>query len=490
MGKHLTFLLLLLWMLTNKLCQAEDVIAPSMIPKEEVTEIPISPTALKVSRGQILAAQFECYLKILHDPPRTEPGPYCNRTWDGWLCWGDSAPGTAMQYCPTYFQDFDPAEKVTKVCNPDGQWFRHPDSNRLWSNYTLCSAYTKGKVTVAFTMYYLALLGHTLSVVSLLISIFIFSYFKCLSCQRISLHKNMFLSFIFNSILMVIWLTMIFHDEQLAATNQIGCKILSSLIHYAACSTYFWMLCEGIYLHTLIIVAVFVGEQQLSWYYLLGWGFPIIPAVIHAVARLHFYNDNCWISNSNLLYIVHGPIHVALVVNLFFLLNIVRVLITKLRVTHRTESNAYMKAVRATLILVPLMGAHFILVPLQPEGRLPLAVYEFFMNIFMHFQGLLVAIILCFGNGEVHSAVRRKLAQYRVQCQHRLVTADSHSHNYHTNSSIVETSRGTLSLEHVPPQVDEDKTLTAMLVLNGQSNGKRSFSEEDHKLKVLESSMI
>lgn len=91
---------------------------------------------------------------------------------------------------------------------------------------------------------------------------------------------------------------------------------------------------------------------------------------------------------------------------------------------------------------------------------------------------------------QVHSAVRRKLAQYRVQCRHRLVTTDSHSHNYHTNSSIVETSRGTLSLEHVPPQVDEDRTLTAMLVLNGQSNGKRSFSEEDHKLKVLESSMI
>lgn len=32
------------------------------------------------------------------------------------------------------------------------------------------------------------------------------------------------------------------------------------------------MLCEGIYLHTLIIVAVFVGEQQLFWYYVLGWG--------------------------------------------------------------------------------------------------------------------------------------------------------------------------------------------------------------------------
>ncbi|TSL61167.1 Calcitonin gene-related peptide type 1 receptor [Bagarius yarrelli] len=393
--------------------------------------------------------------------------PYCNRTWDGWLCWGDSAPGTLVQSCPTYFQDFDPAEKVTKVCNPDGQWFRHPDSNRLWSNYTLCSAYTKGKLTVAFTMYYLAVLGHTLSVVSLLISIFIFSYFKCLSCQRISLHKNMFLSFIFNSILMVISLTMIVHNEQLAATNQIGCKILSSLIQYASCSTYFWMLCEGIYLHTLIIVAVFVGEQQLGWYYLLGWGFPVIPAVIHAVARLYFHDDNCWIINSNLLYIVHGPIHVA---------PGVRVLITKLRVTHRTESNAYMKAVRATLILVPLMGAHFILVPLQPEGRLPLAVYEFFMNIFMHFQ--------------VHSAIRRKLAQYRVQCRQRLVTTDSHSHNYNTNSSVIETSRGTLSLEHMPPQLKEIKSFPATTSVNGQSNGKRSIGEEDHKPKVLESSII
>lgn len=44
------------------------------------------------------------------------------------------------------------------------------------------------------------------------------------------------------------------------------------LNQYTSTSNYFWMLCEGIYLHTLIIVAVFVGEQQLFWYYVLGWG--------------------------------------------------------------------------------------------------------------------------------------------------------------------------------------------------------------------------
>lgn len=56
---------------------------------------------------------------------------------------------------------------------------------------------------------------------------------------------------------------------------QVSCKVLAVLNMYMSTSNYFWMLCEGIYLHTLIIVAVFVGEQQLFWYYVLGWGeFP------------------------------------------------------------------------------------------------------------------------------------------------------------------------------------------------------------------------
>uniref|UniRef100_A0A3P9PQ29 G-protein coupled receptors family 2 profile 1 domain-containing protein n=1 Tax=Poecilia reticulata TaxID=8081 RepID=A0A3P9PQ29_POERE len=32
---------------------------------------------------------------------------YCNATWDGWLCWEDTEPGTTEQNCPDYFKDFD-----------------------------------------------------------------------------------------------------------------------------------------------------------------------------------------------------------------------------------------------------------------------------------------------------------------------------------------------------------------------------------------------
>lgn len=72
--------------------------------------------------------------------------------------------------------------------------------------------------------------------------------------------------------------------------------------------------------------------------------------------------------------------------NLFFLLNIIRVLVTKLRDTHRAESNMYMKAVRATLILVPLLGIQFVIFPWRPENRLAGEVYEYIMHILIHYQ--------------------------------------------------------------------------------------------------------
>lgn len=57
---------------------------------------------------------------------------------------------------------------------------------------------------------------------------------------------------------------------------QVGCKVLHFFHMYMLGCNYFWMLCEGIYLHTLIVVAVFAEEQHLHWYYLLGWGKSVL----------------------------------------------------------------------------------------------------------------------------------------------------------------------------------------------------------------------
>ncbi|XP_043931086.1 calcitonin gene-related peptide type 1 receptor [Protopterus annectens] len=408
--------------------------------EEEDKPIEDSSNTLGNTRTKIMTAQFECYQSFLKESPIRE-GSYCNRTWDGWLCWGDVPAGqVSTQYCPSYYQDFDPAEKVTKICQSDGSWFRHPLSNRTWTNYTLCSSHIGEKLKTALSLYYLTITGHGLSIVSLVISLGIFFYFKSLNCQRIKLHKNLFFSFIFNSVITVIWLTSVAPNRSLVAMNPISCKICMSIHLYLMVCNYFWMLCEGIYLHTLIVVAVFAEKQHLMWYYLLGWGFPLIPTTIHAVARTMYYNDNCWLSSdTHLLYIIHGPIAAAFLVNLFFLLNIVRVLITKLKVTHQAESNLYMKAVRATLILVPLLGIHLVLIPWRPEGHIAGEIHDYMMNISMNFQGLLVATIFCFFNGEVQAVLKRHWSQYNIQFGNGFTHSDTlRSASYTVSSSITE----------------------------------------------------
>ncbi|XP_029937248.1 calcitonin gene-related peptide type 1 receptor [Myripristis murdjan] len=394
-----------------------------------------------VTRNKIVTAQFECYQKIIKDRPSTTNEPMCDRTWDGWLCWDDTRAGfTSQQHCPDYFQDFDPSEMVTKVCTDSGQWFLHPESNRTWTNFTRCNEHTNERRMTAMNLFYLTLIGHGLSLTSLFISLGIFFHFKSLSCQRITLHKNLFFSFVLNSVITIILLTAVANNQELVQRNPTSCKV-SQFIHlYLFGCNYFWMLCEGIYLHTLIVVAVFAEKQHLMWYYLLGWGFPLIPASIHAIARSYYYNDNCWISSkTSLLYIIHGPICAALLVNLFFLLNIVRVLITKLKVTHQAESSLYMKAVRATLILVPLLGIQYVLLPYKPEGRVSSEIYDYIMHILMHYQGLLVATIFCFFNGEVQGVLRRHWNQYRIQFGSSLgAHADALRSASYTASSITE----------------------------------------------------
>uniref|UniRef100_A0A3P9I0B8 Calcitonin gene-related peptide type 1 receptor n=1 Tax=Oryzias latipes TaxID=8090 RepID=A0A3P9I0B8_ORYLA len=442
---------------------------PEVEPTNEPTASPEDNQKEKeLVRKRILDNQYKCFEKMHRDPPYNKSGPFCSRNWDGWLCWEDTPAGTfAAQNCPNYFDDFDPTEKATKYCGEDGQWFRHPDTNRTWSNYTLCNENTKAKLKSAYILFYMAIVGHALSIASLLISLAIFFYFRSLSCQRITLHKNLFFSYVLNSALTIIYLVTVVNNPEVVARNPVGCKVLHFFHMYMLGCNYFWMLCEGIYLHTLIVVAVFAEEQHLHWYYLLGWGFPLVPVSIHAVARKKYFDDNCWMSvETHLLYAVHGPIVAALLVNLFFLLNIIRVLVTKLRDTHRAESNMYMKAVRATLILVPLLGIQFVIFPWRPENRLAGEVYEYVMHILMHYQGLLVATIFCFFNGEVQGALKRQWMQYKTQWGQRRKDHCSMRSTSYTATSITEVPgfmyHHDSNTEHLNGRHTEDSELVAL----------------------------
>ncbi|KAL0157477.1 hypothetical protein M9458_045553, partial [Cirrhinus mrigala] len=56
-----------------QLCGGEEELVVAMTPVEQVSDNPASSSDLSVTREQILTAQFECYLKIMYDPPRSDP---------------------------------------------------------------------------------------------------------------------------------------------------------------------------------------------------------------------------------------------------------------------------------------------------------------------------------------------------------------------------------------------------------------------------------
>ncbi|MEQ2277273.1 hypothetical protein XENORESO_000343 [Xenotaenia resolanae] len=391
--------------------------------------------------NRIATAQFQCFQRIVTESHRKMKtvGPVCNTTWDGWLCWEDTEPGVKEQSCPDYWHDFDPQAMAVKVCTESGEWGRHPESNRMWTDFNSCKHNVTTWTSAAMTHFYLVMIGHGLSLISLLISLGIFFYFKTLSCERITLHKNLFLSFVLNSVITVTWFCV---NKENSLSSQGSCKLLAFIQMYTMSCNYFWMLCEGIYLHTLIVVAVFAEKQHLMWYYLLGWGFPLVPAVIYSIARTCYYNDKCWFSSAtSLLYIIHGPICAALVVNFFFLLNIIRVIITKLRVTHQAESSLYMRAVRATLILIPLLGIQYVLLSYKPHDHWIYEIYLYIMNILMHYQGLLVSTIFCFFNGEVQTVLRRQWNLLRMQSAGTFANPEFFRSAYYVASSLTEVHR-------------------------------------------------
>lgn len=50
------------------------------------------------------------------------------------------------------------------------------------------------------------------------------------------------------------------------------CRAAQFFMHYFVGANYFWLLVEGIYLHTLLITAVLSERRLLQTYIVIGWG--------------------------------------------------------------------------------------------------------------------------------------------------------------------------------------------------------------------------
>ena len=111
---------------------------------------------------------------------------------------------------------------------------------------------------------------------------------------------------------------------------------------------------------------------------------------------------NCNLSLARTHTHTHPRIYIQ--INLLYLLNILRVLVTKLRNSQCSEAEQVRKALKAAFVLLPLLGITnaLVMVP-APLDRSPeeFAVWSFTSHFLTSFQGFFVSLLYCFLNGEV-----------------------------------------------------------------------------------------
>eukprot|EP00062_Callorhinchus_milii_P027212 gi/632990238/ref/XP_007884075.1/ PREDICTED: parathyroid hormone/parathyroid hormone-related peptide receptor-like [Callorhinchus milii] len=248
-------------------------------------------------------------------------------------------------------------------------------------------------------------------------------------------------------------------------SQYVGCKVAVTIFLYFLATNHYWILVEGLYLHSLIFMAFFSDKKYLRGFTLIGWGVPAVFVAVWASVRAMLADTQCWDLSAGILkWLYQVPILASIVVNFILFINILRVLVTKLRQTNvgRCDTRQqYRKLLKSTLVLTPLFGVHYIVFMATPYTEVSGTLwkvqmhYEMFFN---SFQGAFVAVIYCFCNGEVQGEMRKAWARWTLALDlKRKARAGSNTYSYgpmisHTNISLSTNmaARGPLHLNSRP----------------------------------------
>ncbi|XP_033762156.1 calcitonin gene-related peptide type 1 receptor-like isoform X2 [Pecten maximus] len=368
----------------------------------------------------LLNASFlKCLREVLSQPYPNDGEQYCNATSDIFGCWNYTQAGTtAIIPCPE-IPGMNPNEYAFKQCTENGTWWRSPSTNKEKSDYSYCwkDIHTFIENTNSGHEHvYIFVSGYSISVAMLLLSLFIFCRFSQLRCDRITIHKNLFSSYVLTGFSWILYMLLVATNGHVIQENPIWCRMIHVFAQYCVVSNFSWMFCEGLYLHTIMVRTFGSTKHVLIACYFIGWLWPFVLVSIYTGIRGSADDDqrsSCWIGESSLQWIMYAPIIVSMVANFIFLCNIVRLLITKLRQV--PEATQTKKAARATLILIPLLGLQFLLVPLRPEiGSDTERAYHYISALVVSLQGAFVSTMYCFCNSEVISVIKRKWYQHKV----------------------------------------------------------------------------
>ncbi|NXL21770.1 CRFR2 factor, partial [Setophaga kirtlandii] len=332
-------------------------------------------------------------------------GPYCNATTDQiGTCWPRTSAGELVERpCPEFFNGikYNTTRNAYRECLGNGTW-----ASKI--NYSQCEPILDDKRKYALH-YKIALiinyLGHCISVGALIVAFMLFLCLRSIRCLRNIIHWNLITTFILRN---VMWFLLQMIDHNIHESNEPWCRCITTVYNYFVVTNFFWMFVEGCYLHTAIVMT-YSTDKLRKWVFLfIGWCIPCPIIIAWAIGKLYYENEQCWFGKEPgkyIDYIYQGPVILVLLINFVFLFNIVRILMTKLRASTTSETIQYRKAVKATLVLLPLLGITYMLFFVNPgEDDISQIVFIYFNSFLQSFQGFFVSVFYCFLNGEVSNS--------------------------------------------------------------------------------------
>lgn len=408
-----------------------------------------SANSLDLVKKQWGSYKDQCLDYLNATPPAT--GLVCNRTFDLYACWPDGLPGSTVNVsCPWFLPWYRKVQQglVYRVCTEDGKWAK--------KNTSECEddpgEQQYGRILSQLRIMYTV--GYSLSLGALLLALGILITFRKLHCMRNNIHMNLFASFILRAVSILVkdaLLTLTLdprssNDTQTQAWAVTWCRGAMVMMQYSVMANNYWLLVEGTYLHSLLVITVFSEKKYFYIYLAIGWGAPLIFVSPWITVKYLYENEECWERNINMGYwwIIRSPILFAYLINFFIFIRIIKILMSKLRAHQMRYTDYKFRLAKSTLTLIPLLGIHailftFVIDESVPKGSMLRLIRLFCDLLFNSFQGLLVAILYCFVNKEVQSEMLQKWKRWKLGQDIDEEYRHTHSHTPHVKSGSIAT---------------------------------------------------
>ncbi|XP_019382245.1 PREDICTED: glucagon-like peptide 1 receptor [Gavialis gangeticus] len=387
--------------------------------------------------------QLQCLKYLYEAPPVVAEGKFCNRTFDNYACWPDGLPGTFVNVsCPWYLPWASTVlqRQAYRFCTSEGTWLLKENSTLPWRNLSECEAADRDAPEEQ--LLYLSVIyttGYALSFSALVIATAILLGFRHLHCTRNYIHLNLFTSFILRAVSVFIkdsvlkWMYKTATQEHqweglISYQESLSCRLVFVMMQYFVAANYYWLLVEGMYLYTLLVLSVFSEQRIFRLFLCIGWGVPMLFVILWGTVKYLYEDEGCWSRNYNMNYwlIIRLPILIAIAVNFLIFIRVICIIISKLQANLMCKTDTKCRLAKSTLTLIPLLGTHEVIFAFVTDehARGMLRFVKLFTELsFASFQGLMVAILYCFINNEVQMEFRKSWERWRLE--HFYVQRDS-----------------------------------------------------------------